>query len=178
MKRIAGLLAIASLVLPTAVQAKGMATVQVCGEDGCVTLADRPAYVLSPQETVFEPPPVARYYRLDITLEAGGEQQRRSNLFVPSSGLLAANAGADGVLLWYVPRTEALNQLRPAIAELEAFEAPTAWPLVAGSASARASVADGRDWTPYIVVAGLIVLTLSAVGLAARRLRVGRPKTA
>jgi hypothetical protein len=181
MKRIAGFLAVASLVLAPAVEAKGTATLRVCGEDACVTLADRAAYVLSPQETVFEPPPVARYYRLDVTLVAGREPQRHSLVFVPSSGLLAANAGADRALSWYVPPTEALNQLRPAIAELEAFEAPTAWPLAveeAAAASARASVADGRDWTPYIVAAGLIVLTLAAFVLAARRLRVRRPKTA
>ena len=179
MGKLAALLALTSLLLPAAVGAKGMATVRVCGADACVTLPDRTAEVISPAETVFEPPPVALYYRLEIAIDTGRDVQRQYNLYAPSSGLLAANAGAERALLWYVPRTEALKQLRPAVVQLEPFKAPRAWPLAVEEAALAGPTAAGeRHWTLPVLATTLAFVALGGLVLLARRLRLRRPKTA
>jgi hypothetical protein len=174
-KRLAAVLAFASLVLPATAEAKGMVTIRVCGADACVELEDRAAYVLSPAETVPEPPPLASFYRVDIEFRAGGDRNGYSVLFVPSSGLIASNVGAARALLWYVPRTEALEQLAPAIRELDAFGAPTAWP--AAVESPPASSPNGRGWLHYLLAAGGILAILAAPALV-RRIRPAQPRTA
>ena len=152
-----------------------MTTIRVCGADACVTLEDRAAHVLSAAETVFEPPPVASFYRVDIEFEAGGDRSGYSVLFVPSSGLIASNLGAARALLWYVPRTEALDQVSPAIRELEPFQPPTAWP--AAVESRPASSPDTRGWFAYVLTACGILAILFAPALL-RRIRPGQPRTA
>jgi hypothetical protein len=174
-KRLAAVLALVTLALPATADAKGMVTIRVCGAEACVTLEDRAAYLLSPAETVFEPPPVASFYRVDIEFEAGGDRNGYSVLFVPSSALIASNVGAARALLWYVPRTEALDQLSPAIRELDAFGAPTAWP--AAVESPPASSPNGRGWLHYLLAGGGILVILSAAALV-HRIRPIQPRTA
>ncbi len=175
MKKLAAALALVSVVLPATADAKGMATIRVCGAEACVTLEDRAAYVLSPAETVFEPPPVASFYRVDIAFEAGADRSGYSVLFVPSSGLIASNVGAARALLWYVPTTEALEQLAPATRELDAFEAPTAWP--AAVEAHPVSSPSGRSWLHFLLAAGAILVILAAAPLV-RRTRPIQPRAA
>ncbi len=147
-----------------------MATVRVCGAEACVTLEDRAAYVLSPAETVLEPPPVGPFYRMDVEFEAGDDRNGYSTLFVPSSGLIASNAGAERALLWYVPRTEALAQLGPAARKLEAFEAPEAWPAAVDAQPVPPS--SKRGWSNYLLAGGVILVVLAAAALARRGRRI------
>jgi hypothetical protein len=175
MTRIALLLAVAALALPQAAQAKGQATVRVCGPENCVTLDDGVAYTLGPAETVPQTPPTAAYYRVDVSFEAGRKRETSSSLFVPSSRLLAATADGSGLrgLLWYVPRAEALAQLAPAIRGLEPYEPPAAWPVrVERSAATEPAAA-----FPYRVAAGaaLMLLAIAAFG---RLIRLRQARTA
>lgn len=169
------MLALASLVLPATAEAKGMAIIRVCGTDGCVGLEGRAAHVLSPAETVLEPPPVASFYRVDVEFEAGAESNGYSVLFVPSSGLIASNLGAARALLWYVPRTEALEQLAPATRELDAFEAPAAWPAAVEARPVPPS--NTRGWLHYLLAAGGILVVLAAAAWV-RRIRPIQPRSA
>lgn len=164
-----------TLALPATANAKGMVTIRVCGAEACVTLEDRAAYLLSPAETVFEPPPVASFYRVDIEFEAGGDRNGYSVLFVPSSALIASNVGAARALLWYVPRTEALDQLSPAIRELEPFQPPTTWP--AAVEARPASSRNTQGWLRYLLAAGGILVILVAPVLV-RRIRPAQTRTA
>lgn len=147
-------LVIASLALPAAATAKGMATVSVCGPEECVQLEDRElaSRVASPQETV-DPPAPAAYYRLRISFEGG---DGFSTLFVPSEDLIATNAGG---LLWYVPRTDALRSLQAAVRGLEAHAAPTAWPRYIETTNSEATPrSTGRfDWSRMLVAVALVV---------------------
>jgi hypothetical protein len=174
-KSLAAVLVLASLVLPATAEAKGMVTIRVCGADECVELEDQAAYVLGPAETVLEPPPVASFYRVDVEFVAGGESNGHSVLFVPSSGLIASNLGAARALLWYVPRTEALEQLAPATRGLDAFEEAAAWPAAVDARPVPPSNTHGR--LPYLLAAGgmLVVLAAAALGL---RIRPILPRTA
>lgn len=169
------MLALASLVLPGTAEAKGTVTIRVCGADACVELEDRAAYVLSPAETVLEPPPAASFYRVDVEFEAGAESNGYSVLYVPSSGLIASNLGAARALLWYVPRTEALEQLAPATRELDPFGAPAAWPAAVDARPAPPS--NTRGWLSYLLAAGGILVVLAAAALV-NRIRPIQPRTA
>ena len=175
MTRIALLLAVAALALPQAAQAKGQAAVRVCGPEDCVTLDDGVAYTLGPAETVPQTPPTAPYYRVDVSFEAGGERETSTSLFVPSSGLVAANAYGSGLgtLLWYAPRAEALEQLDPAIRSLEPYEPPAAWPVRVE----RSAATEPAATFPYRVAAGaaLVLLAIAAFG---RRIRLRQTRTA
>jgi hypothetical protein len=152
-----------------------MTTVRVCGAEACVTLEDRAAYMLSPAETVLEPPPVGSFYRVDVEFEAGGDRNGYSALFVPSSGLIAANAGAERALLWYVPRTEAVEQLAPAVRKLEGFEAPATWPAAVDVQPVQQ--ARTRGWFNYLLAGGVILLVLAGAALG-RRNRLIQPRPA
>lgn len=172
---------VAAATLPTAAAAKGFATVRVCGPESCATLDDRAlaSRVASPQETV-DPPAASSYYRLDILFEAGDASSSYSTLFVPAEGLIASNAGG---LLWYVPRTDALGALRAAIADLEPFAAPRAWPRYIESPDPRVQLptaaADGGSRLP-VGLAGAALLLALVVGLSVvvRRQRLPRPSRA
>ena len=163
---------LASLVLPAAAAAKGLASVSVCGPAECAQLEDRQlaARVASPQETV-DPPAPAAYYRVRIAFEGGDAY---STLFVPGEQLIATNSGG---LLWYVPRTDALRSLQAAVSGLEAHEAPTAWPRWIENAAPQATqLSTSRfDWIWPLAAAALMVAV--AAFLAARR-RIWRPTPA
>ena len=152
-----------------------MTTVQVCGAEACVSLEDRAAHMLSPAEGVLEPPPVGSFYRLDVEFEAGRDRNGYSALFVPSTGLIASNAGAERALLWYVPRTEALAQLAPAVRKLEAFEAPAAWPAAVDAQPVQQASTHG--WFNYLLAGGVILLILAAAALGRRNRRI-QPRAA
>ena len=164
---------LASLALPAAAAAKGLATVTVCGPQECVELEDRElaARVAIPQETV-DPPAPAAYYRMRIAFDG---RDGYSTLFVPSEALIATNAGG---LLWYVPRTDALRSLQAAVSGLEAHEAPTAWPrhIEAVEPHAMPARSTGRfDWSWVLAAVALVVA--GAAFLVARH-RVWRPTPA
>ena len=169
---------VVALALPALANAKGLTTVRVCGVEHCVTLGDREqaATVTSPQETVLEPPRPEPFYRLDIAIDAGEYRDSYSALFVPSAGLIAADEGARRALIWYVPRTDALQQLRAAIRGHEAYGAPTAWP----DAVAEMPVAEEtpQPFSPYVPWGVAVLLLLGGCALGAHRIRVRRPKTA
>jgi hypothetical protein len=167
------LVVLASLALPTAAAAKGLATVTVCGPQECVQLEDRElaARVASPQETV-DPPAPAAYYRVRIAFDG---RDGYSTLFVSSEKLIATNAGG---LLWYVPRTDALRSLQAAVSGLEAHEAPAAWPryIEAVDPQATSARSTGRfDWS--WLLAALALVAVGTAFLVARH-RVWRPTPA
>jgi hypothetical protein len=163
---------LASLALPVAAAAKGLATVHVCGPEECVQLEDRElaAQVASPQETV-DPPAPAAYYRARITFDG---RDGYSTLFVPSEELIATNAGG---LLWYVPRTDALRSLQAAVEGLDAHGAPPAWPRYIETVNPPAVPSStGRfNWSRLLAAVALVVA--GAAFLVARH-RVWRPTPA
>jgi hypothetical protein len=163
---------LASLAVPTAAAAKGLATVTVCGPADCVRLEDREvaARVASPQETV-DPPAPAAYYRVQIAFEGGDGY---STLFVPSQELIATNAGG---LLWYLPRTEALRSLQAAARDLESHAAPRAWPRYIETTGPQATPASTSrfGWSWLLAVVALVV---GGAALLAGRRRVWRPRPA
>ena len=163
---------VASLALPAAATAKGMATVNVCGPEECVQLEDPElaSRIASPQETV-DPPTPAPYYRMRISFEGGDGY---STLFVPSEELIATNAGG---LLWYVPRTDALRSLQAAVRGLDAHAAPTAWPrYIEGTVPQATSRSTGRfDWSRMLVAVALVV---AGAAFFVARHRIWRPTPA
>jgi hypothetical protein len=169
---------VVALALPALANAKGLTTVRVCGVERCVTLGDRQqaATVTSPQDTVVEPPRPAAFHRLDIATEAGEYQDSYSALFVPSAGLIAADEGARRALIWYVPRTDALQQLRAAIRGLEAYEAPASWPNAVAATLGEEKTP--QTSSPYVPWGVAVFLVLGGCALGAHRIRVRRPTTA
>jgi hypothetical protein len=164
-----------ALGLPAIAGAKGLMTVRVCGAYTCAVLADptRAARVPSPQESVLEPPRPAPYYRLEISSAANRQPRSYSALYVPSAALLAADVGAARALLWYVPRTEALAELRTATRNVEPFDAPSAWPP-AVEVPEVVTVGRSADW-PAVAA---LTAALAAASLMAARIRGRRPTTA
>lgn len=167
------LVVLASLAVPVAAAAKGLATVTVCGPQECVQLEDRAlaARIAIPQENV-DPPATAAYYRMRIAFDG---RDAYSTLFVPGEELIATNAGG---LLWYVLRTDALRSLQAAVSGLEAHEAPTAWPryIEAVDPHALPARSTGRFAWSWLLAA-LALMVAGAAFLVARR-RVWRPTPA
>jgi hypothetical protein len=176
MKTIAALVAaLAALGLPGAALGKGRNTVQVCGPEACVTLEDRAGarYIGSPQEGVFEPPRPSPYYRLYVTVEGGTYRHTYSGIYAPSTALIGVDEGARRVLYWHVPATETLQELRVATRELEAYDAPSEWPLAVGDLPAAET---GRDRDSFDLAPVAILLTLAAGAIVVRRAQVS-PRT-
>jgi len=164
---------------PTAV-AKGLPPERVCGEPACVQLDGRSGSVIVVDGNAARPAPaVGGYYRLDYSNDGSGPSYDFSHLFVPSGNLIGVDTEAAGRVRWFALYGGGLDRLREAIGELEPFRAPEQWPASIETAiSIPAADADGRDWMPYMLMAGLIVLTLVGFALVARRLRIRRPSTA
>ena len=159
-------------------EAKGTTTVHACGPEDCVRIGDVPlaGQIVTVAEVV-EAPIRAPYYRIDVTQDAGRETQTFSDLFVPSSGLVASNLGSARRLLWYQPAGRSTEELRVAVRGLTPFDAPSAWP-VSVDTPLQAPAPGGRGWRAYALLAGLGALTLAAFALAARRIRIRHPRTA
>jgi hypothetical protein len=183
---------VAALAVASAASAKELTSAQACGiDDECAPLQDlRSAMmILESGGSMSPPPPSAPYYRLDFTIDTGGpEHHGFSGVYVPSKGLIATGANPNGTINWFPVYGQAMNVIQQAVRDLRPFPAPAAWPNWIGdpvSAPANnptpkpAPVADeGTNWTPWLVAAGIVLLALTAGGLLARRLRVGRPTTA
>lgn len=173
--------AVLALGLPHGAAAKGTTTVRACGPEDCVLIGDfsLAGQIVTVAEVV-EKPASAPFYRLDITQETGQESQAFSDLFVPSSGLVAANSGAARSLLWYQPAGWATLDLRAALRDLAPFPAPASWPAAVETPASVPGppTTDRRDWQPYGFAALMIVVALGGVALLARSLRVRRPRTA
>lgn len=171
---------LAAALLPAVAGAKGLATVRVCGPDGCATVENGviAARVASPQETV-DPPGTAPHFRVDIAFSGGEATSSYSTLFVPDEGLVASNAGG---LLWYVPRTDALRALLAASRRLEPYGTPRSWPRYVQTpdpAWVSAETAGGaRSWGRPGLAAAALLLTLVLAAALARRTRLPRPSRA
>jgi hypothetical protein len=177
MKAIAILAAtLAALALPGAALSKGRNTVQVCGPEACTILEDGAGarYLGSSEEDVFEPPRPSRYYRLYVTAEAGTYRHTYSAIFSPSERLIGVDEGARRILYWHVPRTETLQELRAATRELQAYDAPAAWPSAVGDLSTTTG-SDRR--TSELAVAALLLALAVGVGMV-HRIAMRRPGTA
>jgi hypothetical protein len=178
MKAIAVLVtALVALGVPGAALGKGRNTVHVCGPEACTTLEDRAGarYIGSPQEGVFEPPRPSAYYRLYVTAEAGTYRHTYSGIYSPSEGLIGVDEGARRFLYWHVPRTETLQELRAATRGLEAYDAPSKWPLAVGALPATKAERGRESSGPVIVV--LLLALAGGAGIAVQ-VGVRRPRTA
>ncbi len=133
MKRtLATLVALAALVAAPAVQAKGPASMTICGRDECRQFMSQnhQALVFGVLETYFgsrreSAPPLAPYY----TLELDGWDDWDSSIYVPSVELVGSNKG------WSNPTSRTETSLERAVERLEPFPAEIASVTVDGVAT-------------------------------------------
>lgn len=133
----------AVLVLAPAAQAKeGPGGYQVCGPDACASIGHgSDSVVVLDSGSESPPPPPGPYYLIDYR-----EQHAVPYYFRPDRELVGAKLRTDGEISWFsVHGTPVLKRLSAATAKLE----PYATASQAGS---------GRDWTPWLVVAGLVLV--------------------
>lgn len=175
---------IASLALASTATAKNL-TAQACGDDGCASIGDFgvPRLILASGGSVAPAPATTEYYVLDFTSAAGDGEHGFSTLFVPSKGLVGANAESPGELAWHPIDGAALDAVRDAVRDLGPFAGPARWEGEIKSPerlpfSTPVASDSERDGAPWLTEAAAVTVALGAGALLARRLRMRRPTTA
>jgi hypothetical protein len=158
-----------AFVVAAAASAKTLTSAQLCGADECAPLNDRQSVMTILGGSGWQPPPTDAYYRFDVTFET----MTHSYLYVPSAGLVAAE-GPVGDVVWYPARGDARDMLAQAGRDLEPFAAPAKWPTAFADPifthSSPTPSVESRNWTPWLVAAAILLVTLAAAAFLARRL--------
>jgi hypothetical protein len=170
MRRLLGIVLPAVLLLaaPAAAPAKEVTGGEVCGTDGCRSIA-------SPRITLLEggPPvsgPAARepFVRVRLRIGVPGHSEPVRMLFLPRSGLVLAGDGAT----WMRPGALAeLHALARRVAPFPARSLPASAPL---APSVAATAHPGRDdgWKAWWAVGPAALVVLAGGVMIARRRRV------
>jgi len=144
MKAIAFLtvLTAALALVPAAPAKEGPGGYEVCGPDACASIGHGSgSVVVLDVGSESPPPPPGPYYVIDYK-----EQHAVPYYFRPDRELVGAKLDSSGELSWYsVHGTPVLKRLSAATAKLEPY-------------AAASQTGSGRDWTPWVIVSGLIVL--------------------
>lgn len=146
MKAIALVAAAAALVLAPAAMAKqGPGGYQVCGPDACAPIGHRSdSVVVLDAGSGSPPPPPGAFYVIDYK-----EQHAVPYYFRPDRGLVGAKLGSNNLISWYRVEGQVLSRLRAATTKLEPY-------------GAAAPSSGGRDLTPWLAGAALLVLVAAA----------------
>jgi hypothetical protein len=183
MKVVAALVAaLAGLVVTSAASAKELEA-QICGESDCVSVPNRQAVMLmvDDRDRTGGSPPPASYYRVDFTAHDGPASRTFSHVYVPSARLLASGGDMPHSIAWFRTKDAVVAAISEATRGVTPYKAPAKWPTAIDDPvfySAPAASDDGRDWTPYVVGLGAVLIALAAGALLARRIRLRRPTTA
>lgn len=178
------LLVAVGLVFVAAASAKGPVEAQICGESDCAELDPRVGgmLIVDAGDRASRIPPTAEFFRVDFTFRSpdGREENSFSHLYVPSRRLMAAGDELPGTLVWFPVVGEPLAAIERAVAELDPYAGPAAWPTSLEDpivTHAPPSPTGGRDSLPYVLAACGILALLAAGGFA-RRIRQRQARTA
>jgi hypothetical protein len=146
MKAIAFLAVTAALALAPAAPAKeGPGGYQVCGPDACASIGHgSDSVVILDSGSESPPPPPGPYYVIDYK-----ERHAIPYYFRPDRALVGAKLGSNNEISWYTVEGAVLSRLRAATTKLEPY-------------GASAPSGGGRDLTPWLVGAALLVLVAAA----------------
>jgi hypothetical protein len=192
--RLVALFAALGLAVAAPASAKSLARAEACGLDGCVSFLNASELEglirSSSAGNVVDAPAVGPYYVVSYEYPGpSGAQHLYSFLYEPKSGLFATNGPEPGQLSWVRVGRGVRTAVYQEVAHFRPFPLRrTSWPqeikspgrLPMPDAAPQATPVAGagtRDRTPDVIAA--LALALAAGGLlAARRLRIRRPKTA
>ena len=183
MPRLLILVAVLALASPLMAQAKGLERVQICGERGCVEIADEHRLELLPFGVVAAPP-AGEFYVLSFTVSGGGpDPEQFAMYYVASERLLGANGATTGSLTWLPPTEQAIEVLERATAAMEPFPRPSAWPAelksparvpLPSDAAPELHSGSGIAWP--LVASSLVVALLLGLGSFAIMRRPPSPR--
>jgi hypothetical protein len=177
------LVAALALSAPLVAQAKERDRAQICGVSGCVVIVDEHPLEQHPLGAVAAPPP-EEFYVLSFTGSAGtAVPERFAMYYVRSRRILAANGATRGSLTWFPATEQAIEALEAAIAEIEPFPQPAAWPAelksagrVAFPGDAVPEIPDGSGIAWPLVAGSLVAVLLLGLGSLAIVRRSRRPR--
>lgn len=171
------------LVFVVAASAKGPVDAQICGESDCAALDPRVGgmLIVDAGDRVSRIPPTAEFFRVDFTFRSpdGREENSFSHLYVPSRRLMAAGGELPGTIIWFPLIGEPLAVIERAVAELDPYAGPAAWPTSLEDpivTQPHASPTGGRNSRPYVLAACGILALLAAAGFA-RGMRLRQART-
>jgi hypothetical protein len=118
--------AIGALALAEAGAAKEPKKVELCGPAGCTAITDRSTLRAIPTggETLGEPPALASFYTMRLTVGAGPEEDSWRVYYVPSANAIAARDEA-GKVSWFPIVGDAVSLMKRLVRGLQPFPAPT-----------------------------------------------------
>jgi hypothetical protein len=120
------LMTIGALALVETAGAKELKKVELCGPVGCTAITDRSTLREIPTggETLTEPPALASFYTMRLTVDAGRDESGWQVYYVPSADAIAARDEA-GRIRWFPIFGEAVGLMERLVRGLEPFPAPT-----------------------------------------------------
>ena len=123
-------------------EAKELEDAQICGRSGCIEITDAQRLEQLPVGAIAAPP-AGSFYVLSFTVWDGGSvPEHFAMYYVASERLLAANGATPGSLTWFPATEQAVAALETAIARIEPFPHPSAWPAELKSPARVAALND------------------------------------
>jgi MYXO-CTERM domain-containing protein len=150
---------------PAVTAAKEIAGGEVCGADGCLSIASPDERLLQGGPPVAGPTAREPFVRLEFRVGVPGHSEHASTLFLPHSGLVLADDGST----WMRPiAAEELRALARQVTAFPAGDLPASAPL----APAATQSSDGAS-SPWWIVVPAAVVALAGAAVIARRRRGG-----